>query len=93
VTIEPFTSNQFLLPFQLLVGPTPTPSGFRITIEYEAWAQKRKILQIATTGSLEAVKKMLAHATTEIVSGNLNKVRAKFGKPAIAVNAAQQPAP
>jgi hypothetical protein len=85
VTVEPYTSHRFLLPYQLLAEPERTPRGFRTTIEYEAWPQKRKILQITTTGSLDQVKKMLEHARIEISNGSLNTARARFGKPPIVV--------
>jgi len=91
VTVEPFTSNRFLLPYQLLAGPERAPKGFRITIEYEAWPQKRKILQITTTGSLDQAKKMLEHARTEILNGSLNTARAQFGKPPIVIKNVPQP--
>lgn len=81
-TVEPFTSHRFLLPYQLL-GGKEVPSGFRMTIEYEAWPQKRKILQITTPGSLDQVRKMFAHAREQLANGALNAARAPWGKPPI----------
>ena len=92
VRVEPFTSHRFLLPYQLLAGPARTPSGFKITIEYEAWPQKRKILQLATAGSLEQVKKMVEHARSEMLNGTLNTARTQFGKPPIVMPHVPQPA-
>jgi len=84
-TIEPFTSQEFLLPLQLLADKEGTPSGFRITIEYEAWPRKRRIWKIVTPGSLTQTQKTLINVRQQLLSGYINRERAKLGKAPIPV--------
>jgi hypothetical protein len=79
-TIEPFTSQEFLLPLQLLADKEGTPSGFRITVEYEAWPRKRRIWKIVTPGSLTQNQKTLINVRQQLASGYINSERAKLGK-------------
>jgi hypothetical protein len=46
-TIDPFTKQDFLLAYPLIESDPDAspPSGFRITIEYEAWREHRSILR------------------------------------------------
>lgn len=91
VTIEPFTSIEFLLPYQLLANHEGAPAGFRITIEYEAWPQKRKIWQLIIDSSLEQARKTVERAREQLRNGTLNETRAKLGKPPIAVKSSEPP--
>jgi hypothetical protein len=91
VVVQPFTSHQFLLPAQLLSNFDGTISGFRITVEYESWTHSVKIIQVQTSASLDQVRQTVEQYRSEILSGSLNKARAAFRKPPIAIGADQRP--
>jgi hypothetical protein len=88
--VDPFTSRDFLLPYELLaIHTAPDPVAFDITIDYEAWIGKRRIVRIRITDGADQIRKMLDFASREIRSGNLNSARAKWGKPPVRTNQAQ----
>lgn len=84
--VEPFTSREFVLPHQLIAARSEAhPTGMQITLEYEAWPGKRRIWRMTATKSLEQARKTLARVQQELLNGNLNTLRAHFGKPPISV--------
>jgi hypothetical protein len=58
-TIDPFTSRDFLFSYRLFENyqDASPPSGFRITIEYEAWPGHRSILQWDITDRADQIRK------------------------------------
>ncbi len=57
-TIEPFTKRYFLFSYQLFERDEGgSPSGFRITIEYEAWPEHRSILQWDIPDDADQIRK------------------------------------
>jgi hypothetical protein len=58
-TINPFTKQDFLFSYPLIQSDPDgsPPSGFRITIEYEAWPGHRSILQWDITDRADDIRK------------------------------------
>lgn len=59
-TIEPFTKQDFLFSYRLIESDPDAspPSGFRITIEYEAWPEHRRILQWDIADRANEIRKL-----------------------------------
>jgi len=91
VTVEPFTSHQYVVLYQLIADHDIKPSGLRITIEYEAWPEKRRIMEIVTTEAAKELQKMVESSRKQILDGSLNVIRQKFGKPPIRVKKVEPP--
>jgi hypothetical protein len=91
VTVEPFTSHQFVVLYQLIADHDVKPSGLRITIEYEAWPDKRRIMEIVTMEAAKELQQMVESGRKQILDGSLNIIRQKFGKPPIRIKKADPP--
>jgi hypothetical protein len=85
VTIQPFTRHCFLLPYPLLADQSGTPSALVLTIEYEAWPERRKIIQIETNRSVDQMIKTVKDARNQLFSGSINVERQKLGKSLIKI--------
>jgi len=70
-TIDPFTRRDFLFYYQLFANDqiASPPSGFKITIEYEAWPGHRKILQWHIADRADHIRKHFQEARDRLRSG------------------------
>ena len=92
VDIEPFTSHEFILPYELLMDPNATRvKGIAITLRYEAWPGRYKMLQLVASSSADAINRTIDHAKQQIKSGSMNDARQKFGIPPLITKTDKSP--
>jgi hypothetical protein len=85
MTIAPFTKHEFLLPAELFVFAfNAKPVCLRFTIEYQSWTHKSTIIQQCTVGvAVKRLQQTFEFYFNELLSGNVNKARARLGLPEI----------
>lgn len=84
VEVQPFTSQEFILPLALMDTVDDEVRHLQITVEYETWTKRTRILHQCTQGwAVEHLRKQIAHTKAELQSGSLNAARAMFQLPPV----------
>jgi hypothetical protein len=84
VEVRPFTSQGFVLPFELLSGLDGELKHLQISVEYETWTKRTRILTQCTEGwPVENMKKVISQAKTSIADGSINVARQLFKMPPV----------
>jgi len=86
-TIQPYTSQEFLLPAQFLVDWDDSIQSIMTSIEYTDWSDSVRLLHVIQSDRIEIMTKTLDHYRTEINSGSLNKARTMFRLPPLKIPA------
>jgi hypothetical protein len=88
VKVTPFTSQGFLLPLELMEKLEGEILHLSITVEYETWNKRTRLLTVCTEGwAVEHMRQTIEHLRSELASGRLNQARVMFGLSPIAVKA------
>ena len=88
VDVTPFTSQQFVIPAELFAHFKGIPNGLRTTVEYESWTGRVSILDQTSEGwAVQNLKQTVTQFHEEVLNGNFNKARMKFGFPPIDLQA------
>jgi hypothetical protein len=86
VEATPFTSQGFLLPLELMENIDGPILNLLITVEYETWNKRTRLLTVATEGwAVEHMQRCIEHVRSELDSGRLNQARMMFGLKPIAI--------